>query len=74
MSENALLQVKDLSVSIDNELPILHNINLEIKPGETHVENPIENYPGNWISRVLTKRRAGGKPPVPSLEKIFMTP
>ncbi|WP_022766873.1 Fe-S cluster assembly ATPase SufC [Butyrivibrio sp. XPD2006] len=37
MSENALLQVKDLSVSIDNELPILHNINLEIKPGETHV-------------------------------------
>ena len=37
MSENALLQVKDLSVSIDNELPILHNINLEIGPGETHV-------------------------------------
>ncbi len=37
MSENQLLQVKDLSVSIDNELPILHNINLDIKPGETHV-------------------------------------
>ena len=37
MSENSLLQVKDLSVSIDNELPILHNINLDIKPGETHV-------------------------------------
>ena len=37
MSEQSLLQVKDLSVSIDNELPILHNINLDIKPGETHV-------------------------------------
>lgn len=37
MSDSSLLQVKDLSVSIDNELPILHNINLDIKPGETHV-------------------------------------
>ncbi len=37
MSDMSLLQVKDLSVSIDNELPILQNINLEIKPGETHV-------------------------------------
>jgi len=37
MSEQSLLQVKDLSVSIDNELPILNNINLDIKPGETHV-------------------------------------
>ena len=37
MSEQSLLQVKNLSVSIDNELPILNNINLDIKPGETHV-------------------------------------
>ena len=37
MSDQSLLQVKDLSVSIDNELPILHKINLDIKPGETHV-------------------------------------
>ncbi|MBE5823225.1 MAG: Fe-S cluster assembly ATPase SufC [Butyrivibrio sp.] len=37
MSEQSLLQVKDLSVSIDNELPILNNINLDIKQGETHV-------------------------------------
>ena len=37
MSQESLLQVKDLSVSIDNELPILNNINLDIKPGETHV-------------------------------------
>ena len=37
MSEQSLLQVKNLSVSIDNELPILHDINLDIKPGETHV-------------------------------------
>ncbi len=37
MSDQALLQVRDLSVSIDNELPILNKINLEIKPGETHV-------------------------------------
>ena len=37
MSDQSLLQVKDLSVSIDNELPILNKINLDIKPGETHV-------------------------------------
>ena len=37
MSDASLLQVKNLSVSIDNELPILHKINLDIKPGETHV-------------------------------------
>ena len=37
MSEQSLLSVKDLSVSIDNELPILNKINLDIKPGETHV-------------------------------------
>ncbi len=37
MSDTSLLQVRNLSVSIDNELPILHNINLDIKPGETHV-------------------------------------
>ena len=37
MSEQSLLQVRDLSVSIDNELPILNKINLDIKPGETHV-------------------------------------
>ena len=37
MAEQSLLQVKDLSVAIDNELPILHKINLDIKPGETHV-------------------------------------
>ncbi len=37
MSDQLLLQVKDLSVSIDNELPILNKINLDIKPGETHV-------------------------------------
>ena len=37
MSDTSLLQVKNLSVSIDNELPILHKISLDIKPGETHV-------------------------------------
>ena len=37
MSEKSLLQVKNLSVAIDGELPILHGINLDIKPGETHV-------------------------------------
>ncbi len=37
MSEQSLLKVKDLSVAIDGELPILHKINLDIKPGETHV-------------------------------------
>ncbi len=37
MSDQLLLQVRDLSVSIDNELPILNKINLDIKPGETHV-------------------------------------
>ena len=36
MSEQSLLQVKNISVSID-ELPILHGINLDIKAGETHV-------------------------------------
>ena len=36
MSEQSLLQVKNISVSID-ELPILHGINLDIKVGETHV-------------------------------------
>ena len=36
MSEQLLLQVKNISVSID-ELPILHGINLNIKAGETHV-------------------------------------
>ena len=36
MSEQSLLQVKNVSVSID-ELPILHGINLNIKAGETHV-------------------------------------
>ncbi len=36
MSEQLLLQVKNVSVSID-ELPILHGINLNIKAGETHV-------------------------------------
>ena len=36
MSEQSLLQVKNISVSID-ELPILHGINLNIKAGETHV-------------------------------------
>ncbi len=33
---DVLLQVKDLSASIE-EGELLHNINLEIKPGETHV-------------------------------------
>ncbi len=37
MSEQYLLQVKNLSVSIDNELEILHGINLNIGAGETHV-------------------------------------
>ena len=36
MSEQSLLQVKNVSVSID-ELPILHGINLNIGAGETHV-------------------------------------
>ena len=36
MSEQSLLQVKNLSASVE-ELPILHDINLEIKAGETHV-------------------------------------
>ena len=36
MSEQSLLQVKNISVSI-YELPILHGINLDIKAGETHV-------------------------------------
>ena len=36
MSEQSLLQVKNISVSIA-ELPILHGINLDIKAGETHV-------------------------------------
>lgn len=36
MSEQSLLQVKNISVSID-ELPILHGINLNVKAGETHV-------------------------------------
>ena len=36
MSEQSLLQVKNISVSID-ELPILHGLNLDIKAGETHV-------------------------------------
>ena len=37
MSENALLQVKDLSVTIEDELPILHDINFTVRAGETHV-------------------------------------
>ena len=37
MSEQSLLQVKNLTVSIDNELEILHGINLNIGAGETHV-------------------------------------
>ena len=36
MSEQSLLQVKNVSVSID-ALPILHGINLNIGAGETHV-------------------------------------
>ena len=36
MSDKSLLQVSSLSASVD-DLPILHNINLEIRPGETHV-------------------------------------
>ncbi len=34
--EQHLLEVKNLSVSIDTK-PVLHNINLNINPGETHV-------------------------------------
>ncbi len=37
MAEHDLLQVQNLSVAIDNELPILHGINLTMNPGETHV-------------------------------------
>ena len=37
MANDALLQVQNLSVTIDDELPILHNINMEIRAGETHV-------------------------------------
>lgn len=33
----SLLNVNQVSVSIDHELPILHDINLEIREGETHV-------------------------------------
>ena len=37
MTDNPLLQVRELDVSIDGNLPILHDISLSIKPGETHV-------------------------------------
>ncbi len=36
MSEQNLLQVSDLSVSVD-EMQILHKLNLKVNPGETHV-------------------------------------
>ena len=36
MSEQNLLQVSDLSVSVD-EMQILHKLNLSVNPGETHV-------------------------------------
>lgn len=36
MSEQNLLQVNDLSVSVD-EMQILHKLNLSVNPGETHV-------------------------------------
>lgn len=35
MSEQ-LLQVRNLSVSVEDK-PILHGIDLEVRPGETHV-------------------------------------
>ena len=37
MSNDVLLRVCSLSAAIDGELPILNDINLEIKKGETHV-------------------------------------
>ena len=37
MANDTLLQVDHLSVSIDGILPILHDINLSVKRGETHV-------------------------------------
>ncbi|MBR0171846.1 MAG: Fe-S cluster assembly ATPase SufC [Lachnospiraceae bacterium] len=37
MADHTLLQVERLSVSIDGDLPILHDINLSVKRGETHV-------------------------------------
>lgn len=37
MANDLLLEVAGLSVAIDGELPILHDINLQVKRGETHV-------------------------------------
>ncbi|MBR5969745.1 MAG: Fe-S cluster assembly ATPase SufC [Lachnospiraceae bacterium] len=37
MANDTILQVQHLSVAIDGELPILSDINLEMKRGETHV-------------------------------------
>ena len=37
MANEALLQVEGLNVLIDNDLPILHGIDLTIRRGETHV-------------------------------------
>lgn len=36
MSEQSLLQVENISVSVD-EMPILHGVNLNVNAGETHV-------------------------------------
>lgn len=37
MANDALLSVENVSVSIDDELEILHGINLSVRRGETHV-------------------------------------
>lgn len=44
MSEQ-LLQVRNLSVSVEDK-PILHGIDLEVRPGETHVLMGPQPVPG----------------------------
>ena len=49
MSEQ-LLQVRNLSVSVEDK-PILHGIDLEVRPGETHVlMDPTVRANPHWVT------------------------
>ena len=49
MSEQ-LLQVRNLSVSVEDK-PILHGIDLEVRPGETHVlMGPTVRANPRWVT------------------------